>query len=160
MPLSVEQHLGYYHQSVPALSGDDLFQTVREDFCADSREYKFHSHFPFTLIYSISLFFSHIALSLSLLTGLLHASAFYLLTFSGEWIALLRHMGSGREFIFSGSNVSECHLWQEPTSTMNTRKDTACWFFFIYLFCFFHHCIHLKHGNHAVHKAHAGKVSM
>lgn len=152
----MEQHLGNYHQSVPALSGDELFctmfQTVWKAFCADSREYKFHSHFSFTLIYSISLFFPHPPLSLFFFwQDYCMPLLFISLHFRGMNCSPLS-LGSGQEFIFSRSNVSECHLWQEPTSTMNTRKDTACWFFFFFLF---DHCIHLKHGNHAVHKAEA-----
>lgn len=138
----MEQHLGYYHQSVPVLSGDELFavmfQTVWKDFCADHPEYKFHSHFSFTLINSISLFFPHLSLFF-FWQDYCMPLLFIALHFHGMNCSPLS-LGSDQEFIFSGSNVSECHLWQEPTSTMNTTKDTACWFF---LFVF-DHSIHLR----------------
>lgn len=86
MPLSTQQHLGNYHQSVPALSGDALFcatfPTVRKDFTqSETLEYTV----DFIHI-NILHFFPHISppSHFFLLTGLLHASAFYLLTFSGN----------------------------------------------------------------------------
>lgn len=153
MYLSVEQHLGYYHQSVPALPGDELFgvmlQTVWKDFCGDSCEYKFHSYFSFTLIYSILPFcLPHISISLpcsfdspiACLCYFFFLSFFISLHFQGMNCSPLS-LGSRQEFIFSGSNVSECHFWQEPTTaTMNTRTDTVC-------YCLIAPCLYLYPCN-------------
>lgn len=132
-------------KSALVLPRDELFgvmsQTVWNDFGADSCESKFHSHFSFALLFSISLLFSTLLFySPVLLTGQLHASApffffFIFLHFQGTNYSPLS-LGSCQEFIFRGSNVSECHLWQEPPSRT-----------------FFDCCIHLKHSNHVVHKA-------
>ena len=107
----MEQHLGNYHQSVPPLFWrwvilHGVSNCVKRDLCADSREYKFHSHFSFTLIYSISLFFP---LSLSLFLSLFcfwqdycMPLLFIFLHFRGEWIALHCHWALAKNSFLAG----------------------------------------------------------
>lgn len=156
MFLSVEQHLGYYHQSGLVLQKWVIWCNVSN--CAKGfrcRQLWIKISFTFFIrinILTFSLFSTSLSLSFSFFwQANCMPLLFISLHFRGTNCSPLS-LGSGQEFIFSGSNVSECHFWQEPTSTMNTREDTACWVFF---FFFLDHCIHLQHGNHVLHKAQA-----
>lgn len=135
MFLSVEQHLGYYHQSGPALQKWVIWCNVSN--CAKGfrcRQLWIKISFTFFIrinILTFSLFSTSLSLSFSFFwQANCMPLLFISLHFRGTNCSPLS-LGSGQEFIFSGSNVSECHFWQEPTSTMNTREDTACWVFFL-----------------------------
>lgn len=85
-------------------------------------------YISFTLIHSISFLTSLPPLSFFFWQGYCMPLLFISLHFQGMNCSPLS-LGFGQEFIFSRSIVSECHLWQGPTSTTNTKKATACWFY-------------------------------
>lgn len=142
----MQQHLGNYHQSVPTLSGDALFcvslPAVRKDFSQlEMQEYGVN--FIHINILNCPLFpTSHpFAPFLPLLFSPFdRASAclcFFIVSYFQGMDCSPLSLGSGQEFIFSRSIVSECHLWQEPTGMVHTSKATACWSYFIFP-CFNH----------------------
>lgn len=153
----MEQHLGYYHQSVPELSRDELFdvmfQTVWKDFCADHSEYKFHSHFSFTLIYSISFFFLN--LSLSFFFDRTIACLCFLSPYNfREWIALHCHWALTKNSFLVGQMFQNVIFDRnQPAQWIQGKTRPADFFFFVRS----EHT--LTHGNHAVHnKAQAQSV--
>lgn len=143
----MQQHLGNYHQSVPTLFGDALFcatlPAVRNPSSQlETQEYGVN--FIRINILNCPLFPTSrpLAAFLPLLFSFDRAGAclcFFIISYFQRMDCSPLSLGSGQEFIFSRSIVSECHLWQEPTGTVNTSKATACWSYFI--FPCFDHCV-------------------
>lgn len=71
---------------------------------------KFHSHFSFALIYSISSPAPHLSTAPFFFDRTIACLCFLSPYIFGGMNCSLLSLGSGQEFIFSRSIVSECHL--------------------------------------------------